>query len=343
MQVLELERKEQAAQTRRILSRMIQSESSALEEGGNQEVLSEEELMQLLHVLEKDDDEELVRFMSGKPAVAAAFQRAIPQLVDDGLLVPWYPWWRTKLLTGKDDSPLEMLGKGKTLDERILAIPSFEILRPSSNAKQVADLRFNLVDLLYSTAWTLRLYHGRDNALDTPIAAFDTLQQSSAVLSQDARFTSLEEVLVDCTRRSTQQVGGDCNAAWNVLAQDVALLCQSRRLTARALLEAADLVKEACRESKKKGHGDDTSRIRRTRKKIEYYLSWCQAVELSSNLSREIEDWVAHWKQTDPDQLDALSELELPRRNAPDGDVARADATQMDGPLLFKEIESRQL
>lgn len=143
-------------------------------------------------------------------------------------------------------------------------------------------------------------------------------------------FTSIEEVLTQCTSWSTQQYKSTnnnsnnshvkdeiisiltasrtseaatlgCNADWETLADDCALLLVSHRLVGRALLEAMDILKLATKQLKeeqkvqqeqqqskttrsptasvaedKKNNSltDSIQTLRKVRKKLEYYLSW---------------------------------------------------------------------
>ena len=319
--------------------------------------LSQDELVQLLSILEmsQEDDEKLEKLLSALPRrVQSAVNRSsIMREVEGGdacgsnsnlqewFLEPWHPWWRTELVNGEHDAAEDVDDSDdidqqqnvaqqetkKTLDERILAVPSFESLRRRRPQHGAPPLQFNLIDILYGTVWMLRLYHGPENACDATVAeeAFGTLcWQASGVLSAQQQqetssfcYTSLEEALADCARRSTAAAvaanGGvigessdnSSNIAtppWNILCQDVALICRNHRQVARALLEANDVVKAAIKSAKKKDSGDESSaadalyKMRRIRKKLEFFLSWFLANQESVLcLSEDIEKWVADW------------------------------------------------
>jgi hypothetical protein len=248
-------------------------------------------------------------------------------------LEPWHPWWRIELaqqaagneeeydcdsIATQEDNISTSKKSTKTLDEKILGVPSFELLmRPKNGNLQSPPLHFNLIDILYSIVWTLRLYHGLDNASDViACEAFDTMVRASSVLSASVDscfcFTNLAEVMVDCTRRSTTFYGTpdtcECNTPWHVLSQDVALICQSYRTVARALFEGFDIVKAAVRVAKKESFLEGAlSQMRKTRKKLEFYLSWhLSHKDAVMSLSTEIEEWIASWTEKSYKDIDRV-------------------------------------
>ena len=82
--------------------------------------------------------------------------------------------------------------------------------------------------------------------------------------------------------------------------RDVALICRNRRLVARALLEAKDIVRRYAVVVKKDGDSASASRMRRIRKKIEFYLSWLlEQPTVLSTLADDVERWLAKWKNGD--------------------------------------------
>jgi len=422
-QVLQLEVKEKKDDMLQILSRMHREQnhphniledpsvSQSQSTGGDDEKdlrLSQDELVQLLSILEKsqEDDEKLEKLLSTLPRrVQSAVNRGrIMREVEGGdacgshsnlqewFLEPWHPWWRTQLVDGEQEAAEDVDDSDDidqqqnvvkqetepTLDERIRAVPSFESLRHRRPQHGAPPLQFNLIDILYSTVWMLRLYHGPRNACDATVAeeAFCTLcWQASGVLSAQQQeetssfcYTSLEEALADCARRSTAAAvaanGGVIGESsdhsrniatppWNMLCQDVALICQNHRQVARALLEANDVVKAAIRSAKKKGRGDESSaadalpKMRRIRKKLDFFLSWFLANKDSVLcLSEDIEKWVADWDMmvTSNNENDFLLQTIQPppedqqkqRRRIP-------QQRETTSSLLIQEIDYKQL
>ena len=221
------------------------------------------------------------------------------------------------------------------LDERLLKIPPFSSLRKGPSPQ----LAYNLLDILYSIAWTLRLYHGLHNATShAPVEAVETLLSSSHVLSQDARYTTLEEVLGASTTLSTQlfhHSSGGCNTHWTVLTQDVAFLAQFNRHVARALLEAIDILRSALAQFQKQQHqkqkqqsltNDEVMEQKTTvvkwkqsKKKLEFYLSWSwEHADLY-----ELGERIYSWMETRPCRVHIIPLVDHHRRpgHEPNGTV----------------------
>lgn len=323
--ILDLEAKEQTKTIRQVLNRQFQSTYTS--QSAEEEDLLTEELVQLLEDLEERDaagrglsEEEVFKMMS--PALKASFQKDLETgTVQELLLQRWNPWWRPKLTSSNEeeenqDCDKDVLFDGrKTLDEHLLKIPAFSTIMKGS---QIPNLLFNLVDVLYSCVWTQRLYHGLANVVQNNLVleASTTFVQHSAVLNQDARYTSLEESLSVCTSastaamRSTSTTDG-CNTPWALLVEDCALLLVSHRLVGRALLEANDLLKKSVQELKTRtttpaleqleeyatAEREALSRLRKIRKKIDFFLSWSQQCdEFGPGLQSQLMEWIQHWK-----------------------------------------------
>lgn len=328
-QVLRLEVKEKSDDMRGILNRVHRSQQHGVVDDlqhvshvSTEGQLTREELLQLWSLLEKseDNESELARVLSQQPPrLQAAVDRITLELgqsdtasLQEWILEPWYPWWRTELVStydidecGDDEGDLlldETTGERKevtTLDEQILAVPRFDTLFRSKLMKP--QLQYNIIDILYAVTGMLRQYHGAKNALEMPQDACAALVGGSAVLLQDARFESLDEVLMSCARRSEMPMesagttsGANDATPWTMLAQDVASLCQSHRWIARALFEACDVVKAAISTAKKAPAADaNISDLRRIHKKLQFYLSWSMAYrDTIYCLHDRILDWI---------------------------------------------------
>jgi hypothetical protein len=297
--ILQLEAKEQQEATRKILNRQYEEQE-----------LSEEELYNVLLALEQHDENpsELQSMLS--PSLRAAFENALHSgQLQELVLEQWHPWWRPELVTKEEANNNFAVNKDQTLDERLLRITPFHSLRKDTRP----NLLYNLIEILYSIVWTLRLYHGSRNAIALAVEATRTLS-ASTVLSEDARYTTLEEALIQCTAASTRLYPSGCNTPWTTLAQDVALLTMNSRQVVRALLEGIDLVKAAISVLKKEseeGYKNEVSNLRRVRKKLEFFMSWTrEATELDESVGEEIHEWIDQWKNTDGD--DGLDDLVLP-------------------------------
>ena len=319
-EVLQLEAKERQRDTRQLLTRFHQEQQQYLHDtrptNDFLEVLPKEKLYKILQLVESGDDEQIANILQKHPAIRQALHHAIQGgELQDWLLEPWHPWWRPRLArsaedTDTDDDESSAESTFPTLDDRILQIPRL-------NATKVPPhplLQYNVIDLLYSVALTLRLYHGLDNALETAGSAAVTFLESSKVLSHDARYTSVAEALASCvcvdtdrrSRTSPSMKTATTTTPWEVLVGDVALLCRNRRLLARALLEASDLFVAATATAKAEKAGKELKMLLKLSwKKLQFYLSWSRDGPLPP--PGEIEAWVLDWQ---PDSW-APSDLNL--------------------------------
>jgi hypothetical protein len=301
------------------------------------EAWEQEELFQLLQKLEdiRDDDLKDMSPSRMEALLPLSLQRKFRRDIQEGhvqklILKPWYPWWRRQLVgSDMEDNQEESPSQTETtLDERLLKVPTF---KAKSKGNNHPILLFNLIDILYATCSTLRMYHGLQNiATNAPIEAAASLITASAVLSKDTRYSSLPEVLSQCTKQSAihKERGKymEEDARWSVVVEDVSHLMASHRLLGRALLEAGDVMKAAVKELKQgtrdysKMPSKDTpsdhetaeekehiDRLRRLRKKIEFYLSWSQHTETKelleqSHLKEKILAWRDDWISLGEDQ-----------------------------------------
>jgi gas vesicle protein len=357
--IRQLETLEHNEDTHKVLNR--QYEQSLVSED---EDVSAEELYTLLSALEEqqgDDSmtqEQLLSLLS--PTLRATFQKDLQNgSLQKLVLETWYPWWRRELGNVEDDGdndespttiqePQTTRTSTKTLDERLLQIPSFDFIRKSGPAPLLV---FNAIDIVYSICWTLRLYHGANNAASQlPVDAAAALVSNSKVLNQDTRYNHLEQVLGDSTTASTQQYPVGCNVHWTVLTTDCSLVLASYRLVGRALLEAIDILKAAMKQMKQLKQQESSSssdakeqvsQLRRVRKKLEYFLSWSkQSSELGEDIRNAIQEWSESWRQDSESQdQEFMEELQFP---APAKEPPR-NATNVvpSAPPLMTVVETK--
>ena len=301
--VLNYEAKEQHKSIQQILSRSHQQMLTEFDDNEEDNDVSEEDLWRLAEALENDTvtEEDTVRLLT--PELRMAFERAVQNGELDEVVEPWHPWWMPELVSTATVTEQSRSTPKKTLDERLLKIPSFQTLRSGSD---VPVLIYNAIDLLYSIACTLRLYHGVDNAMDVCRDSCQTLIRASAVLCEDARYSSVAEALMACTSVGTSIQTNKSNIYWTVLAQDVAYLVSASRHMSHALLEAIDILKAAVKEFKDEGEAEDANRMRRTKKKLEYYLSWSREASIPDNLESEIREWIEEWSGLIDNESDSL-------------------------------------
>lgn len=271
--VIAQEQREGSNKMLSILSRVRQD----LEE---EDEASEDELWILAEALEKGclNDKEVERLLT--PDMKSSFDHAIKTGQLSGAIQRWHPWWIPNFAIDLKTEDHQYISRQATLDDRLLAIPRFSNLRPGSNP--TTQLSFNMIDLLYSAAWTLRQYHGVENAEHVCVEASLCFIQFSRVLRDDFRFHSVAESLVACTNTKA-------SIHWTVLAKDVSRLW-NRRNMAHALMDVAVLLKAASKEL----DGEHASQMRKWRKKVEFYISWSLDASLPP-IGDEIDSWINDW------------------------------------------------
>lgn len=245
-QVIELEKDEKAAQE--LLQRLHDNESD----------FSKETLFRLWELL--DQNESLDDFLEQHPGLENAVHAAVENGdIQEYLLDPWYPWWlpdfRVEVVHLDEKDKL-------MLDEKLSTVPAFHNISRSK-----VDLGPNLVDILQAIVYTLKLYHGLENAPRKEAAS--TLIEKSQVLAHDARYTLVAEPLL-------------CGQMYSVL-EDLVYVTANRRLVARGLLEGISLARG------------------KQRKKLEFYLSWTMNPENDcwESLSQQIGQFKRDWEQED--------------------------------------------
>lgn len=259
--------------------------------------LSQEELRNVLEQLETTGNEHtpLGEFLEHQsPRVRAALAKALAHPTTEKNR--WTPWWLPAYneRTSSDDDELSITTRTTprptTIDEAMLALPPFQsLVCRRRHTLPPPTLQYNLIEILYSTCYTLRLYHDleeKDSYLTTAWQSpqeilRDTLLQACNVLAtRDRLYSTMFEVLASCTQR-TGNDGSQVDFTVVDLLEDVRLLCTAGyRSVIRSLGETKMIV------GKKK----------RLEKKIEFYMSWVLAHrEVLIGLAKEIADWVEEW------------------------------------------------
>jgi len=311
-----------------------------------------------------DADSDALALLESLPShVREAFEASVRKGEMSHLVSQWKPWWESELgLTpaivegssgesnkketaivrhakhndDNDDDDVDLgdilpspptfgasdsaIGSGPTLDERILSVKKLH-----GGKQRTKSLQYNVLDLLFGVACSLRLYNGKPQLstrtvnnsdttddVDAAIGAAETLLFSSAVLDDDVRFESVEEAMGSCSEKTLKLSKLNmCNTSWAVLAADImAILLSGRRGVLRALLDGKDLLRGGVKATKatkiaaatgKHGQEDDASRrYKLAQKKIEFYLSWCleywEDIISEDNLSDAARGWIERWE-----------------------------------------------
>ena len=337
--VVNLEVKEQAENTRHMIQKVYEEQQEQLDEP---EDISQDQLLSILRALEKQESPEELQALvcSLSPNIQQSLDYAVRNgHVQEWLIEPWHPWWKSELTPVNADSQngttddndcdndAVLNNGGRTLDDRLLEeIPCFAELKPkehksrSRNSQPAdVDLRFNLVDILYGVVSTLCLFNGVNNAScrDNSTEAAEALIQSSLVLSKDARWSHLEQVLTSicCTPSprdcfldvyNSRETSSTAMSNEAILREVALILNGNFRMVARALLEGMDILRcsIATTEERESEHGHvqrskSTRKMKRLGKKMEYFLSWSkqqqQQPSFFSSLATGIEGWLADW------------------------------------------------
>lgn len=303
-QHVDREAKERLDETKQLIQRIYNEQTETVDDA-NAAGFTQQELLQIMRCLEDGDESKIENLLE-----SAKIRHALSDSMNRGELLDfvldtWTPWWRPEISTRYevlDDENNEPLTDAN-LDEKILKIPPMTSLHPYPH--NLPDLQYNLLDILYAISWTLRLYHGSANAIEIGVDAGETLLEASSVLSNDARWENLSEVLSACAALSTRSLATNgCNASWSCLVHDVGLICGNRRYVAKAFFEAIDIMERATSASKQTQDKDATVRFRKCRKKLEFFLSWSQeprAAQMVRVLPTRIETWSAEWQLPESD------------------------------------------
>ena len=225
----------------------------------------------------------------------------------------WRHWWLPEIESSRDEDVATI---SPNLDERILSIQPLPSL--SSQPKN-RNLAYNILDVLFATCFALRTTRTTSSATIHAEDAIDLLLSQSLVLSNNAKYESVHEVMSSCSEKfvAFNRVSRiSTELSWDNLASDVALISPNRRYVLRMLFEAADVIdsgtemmktnskllkkkNKAMYEEKKEELDEAKRQYKLTRKKVEYFQSWCSqfwSSDLGTGISEEINLFVANWK-----------------------------------------------
>jgi hypothetical protein len=329
------------------------------EVNGNQVNLTDEELMKLAACgLSLDVDSDHACDPSERLAQEEQLLQSLPlhlklkfeQAVQRGelshLVQNFHPFWLPKYNCDGDDmneNGRDFDGQlvSQPIDERILAIPPLPRLDSSLDSslysKPRVALQYNICEVIYVAAWTMRLY----NTDTVPQLKFDASQQledldlctemafflctHSLVLSSDARLESVVEVLMECSGRTSEEmncqtgIGGSHrlinsqdNSTLNskILVNDMIGICRYRRVALKMLLIVVDMMERARKEIKNRdnrNHPDSKLKKRElmlAKKKVEFFTSWCNTYwdDCCNDIVDGAEGWQHDWVPSDEEK-----------------------------------------
>jgi len=323
------------SQMRDILTRSFYNENNnnnkSISEGETEKngILTDEELMELAASGLTLDDEDaydedrnyelILKSLPGH--IRQKFESAVMSGELSHLVQQWHPFW----LPNYDKHDLEFDSK---FEEQIIAIPPLPH-RIEENTKLI--LQNNICEVIYTAAWAFRKSNNAtmpqidaDNA-DTAVQVASILYSQSQVLSCDARYQNMEQVLMECTElssRSSEAVSGthssDQMINRNTLVNDTICICRHRRMVLKVLLEIIDVIDHA-KNILKRRLGSESKKERRNlllaQKKIHFYASFCQTYwdDCSTSIVACMEKWLHDWALHDEDRQKISDELLIER------------------------------
>jgi len=235
--------------------------------------------------------------------------------IDD--IKTWKPWWQSllsdvnahgRVQNNSTGDEFEVSSRKFDLDEELLNMTDFVVFYPALKYRGYPNLQYNMIDILYAMASTLRLFNGdlcSDN--DIIIDAAYSIFSLSTVLKSDRRWNGVFPVLDACKNTSLQEsIRGETWISISVLIDDIHLLIQNSRYIFRLLLEceaAFESAKKVLKKLKSPTKNKDLiHKYTLAARKVRFYASWCAKVWLSktpsnkirslSRLKREVEQWM---------------------------------------------------
>ncbi|GAX21084.1 hypothetical protein FisN_1Lh243 [Fistulifera solaris] len=353
-QVLNLDIKAKKEQTQEIIQRVHEQQHNTLPPSGVAPCgIPEEQLYELLVALEHKDEGMIQQLLRSNRPLRLAVTRGLQHdNLHEWLLDPWIPWWMPQFVPEDQENGHDSdFMTGTSLDEYIVSLSPLSSLRTGPTV----EIRYNVLEVIYATVWTLRLYYGPNNAQELAEQAVETLLAASSVLSQNMSYVSLEAVLTHCATTSTHAVTvNECNTTWTDLMNDLVHICMNQRFVLKCFLEAKSIIKQAViqakrQENDKRSNHSRTERkstLRRISKKIDFYASWCKAPSRHMGaLGDDIRAWAKQWL---PDETSSPTPdvLCLKKKQSDTSQLNPADKIRFrdtdDGSLFVQEVVSAE-
>lgn len=211
------------------------------------------------------------------------------------LLEVWTPWWlksRSKVTEVKDNSSLKIKGTG-TSDDPVI-VPEIANLSTLLKIKPSAEVKYNVVNILYCYVFVSRLHNG-DHVAMAKESVQDFLKLSD-VMGKGHSCGSVEEAIQPCL---TKLIGPNSNfestVEWNMsMIKDVEKIIGDKSFSAdplhcilcavsdiyymlKAAYKDAKSIKGTVREKEKDQVKEQKKQLFQCLKKTEFLLSWCQS------------------------------------------------------------------
>lgn len=296
------------------------------------------------NTITSDQTEELILFQAIQSNKFPNIQKMFETSVSNGnlshLIKVWDPWWipspsiedNSDQNTKKDKRKKKK--RNKTLDEQLLSIPYLSSSSTSA-IKPNPNLRYNMIDIVYSIVSCLRYYNGlsdsSNNKNETPYFLYhlevsEYLLSISQVLSPEKNFTCYESI-TELLTSIHQGEGGrrrrthDNTIPWYVLFQDLIYILENTRYLGKVLIIGQDILRKGIHDIKRYDEEEEKDMggkevekqqqqlslgvLRKAKKKIEFYLSWYKThwrsqKDTNNNILKmceEIQEYLDHWKR----------------------------------------------
>ena len=288
-------------------------------------ILTDEELMELAAsgLTFDDEDNDDVRdgehiLQSLPDHIRLKFEKAVTNGELSHLVEKWHPFWLPK--DGSDEFEFD-----STFEDKIIAIPPLSH-KMEERTKNI--LQNNICEVIYMGALAFRKSNDAtmpqldakngDNVAQ--VAGF--LYSQSQVLSCDARYESIEEVLMDSRLTYGVVNSSDRILDRKTLVNDTVVICRHRRMVLKVLLEIIDII-DHTRNILKLRLGSDSKKERRNlllaKKKIHFYTSFCQTYwdDCSTSIVASIEKWLHDWALGDEERQEISDKMLMERAKDP--------------------------
>eukprot|EP01117_Protostelium_nocturnum_P018431 TRINITY_DN7707_c0_g1_i1.p1 TRINITY_DN7707_c0_g1~~TRINITY_DN7707_c0_g1_i1.p1 ORF type:complete len:427 (+),score=177.26 TRINITY_DN7707_c0_g1_i1:219-1499(+) len=253
---------------------------------------SEEELRRILKKMNLDKGD-LNADLSLEEQVD--FIRALTDGRMGKFISPWLPWWNgsTQGQSPSISSPPPSSSVGDNTSKPPKINKNIPLLSSLSKVKPSKLLGFNLIDILYSYAYTMRIFNGDLSDLEGKEAASSVLELSS-VLSQNRIYQTSVEVLQFVVEGSLEFSSVSNSAGFSVdVLHDVSLILSKSDFILSALSDLIALFERTEKELKSENESKELrKKTSLALKKIVFYLSWVndQISQKESSVSSTIFD-----------------------------------------------------
>lgn len=206
------------------------------------------------------------------------FQRAISDGRIGNVLEVWTPWWEVAKERENKTNKIQVIDDNESTDvfptiEKEHIVPLHTLIKTQPSPL----LQFNLLEILYSYIYTIRIFNG--DLISDSLESFHTFMELSLVLSQNLVYQEPTSALHACIERSLQPSAFDSIEFSISVLNDMNYILSSIQYILMALADILHLIK-SCLHQVNSFSLDQTNlkdlkkKLHSSQKKIEFYLSW---------------------------------------------------------------------